>query len=98
MPCSLVEADLPTIRFGDRAIALPGSRIARVSLGIALILGGILGFLPILGFWMIPLGLLILSFDIPSVRRWRRRLSVWWASWRHGRKSGPARKSARNGT
>jgi hypothetical protein len=27
---------------------------------------------------MIPLGLLVLSVDIPIVRRWRRRLAVWW--------------------
>jgi hypothetical protein len=27
---------------------------------------------------MIPLGLLVLSVDIPIVRRWRRQLAVWW--------------------
>jgi hypothetical protein len=27
---------------------------------------------------MIPLGLLVLSVDIPIVRRWRRKLAVWW--------------------
>jgi hypothetical protein len=32
----------------------------------------------VLGFWMIPLGLLVLSVDIPIVRRWRRQLAVWW--------------------
>ena len=47
-------------------------------LGVLLIFGGILGFLPILGFWMIPVGLFVLSVDIPLVRRGRRRLSVWW--------------------
>ncbi len=53
-------------------------RILRVIIGILLVLGGILGFLPILGFWMIPLGLMVLSYDLPIVRRWRRRLEVWW--------------------
>ncbi len=53
-------------------------RILRVIVGILLLLGGILGFLPILGFWMIPLGLMVLSYDLPIVRRWRRRLEVWW--------------------
>lgn len=52
-------------------------RILRVIVGILLLLGGILGFLPILGFWMIPLGLMVLSYDLPIVRRWRRRLEVW---------------------
>jgi hypothetical protein len=32
----------------------------------------------VLGFWMIPLGLLVLSVDLPVVRRWRRQLTVWW--------------------
>jgi hypothetical protein len=27
---------------------------------------------------MIPLGLLVLSVDVPIVRRWRRQLAVWW--------------------
>lgn len=47
-------------------------------LGILLIFGGFLGFLPILGFWMIPLGLFILSYDIPAVDRQRRKLMAWW--------------------
>jgi hypothetical protein len=42
----------------------------------ALVFGGFLGFLPVLGFWMIPLGLLVLSQDLPAVRRWRRSLVV----------------------
>src|ERR1700712_2260408 len=71
--------------FGSLRIPLPRSRLARKATGIALIIGGFLGFLPILGFWMIPLGLLVLSQDVPIVRRWRRRLDVWWA--RRRRKS-----------
>ncbi len=57
---------------------LPKSKPLRVGLGISLIGCGLLGFLPVLGFWMIPLGLLILSVDFPAVRRWRRQLTVWW--------------------
>ncbi len=53
-------------------------RWLRVVVGVLLIFGGILGFLPILGFWMVPLGLLVLSYDLPMVRRWRRRLEVGW--------------------
>ena len=66
------------IRFAGRELRLPQSRTIRVGLGILLIGGGLLGFLPVLGFWMIPLGLLVLSIDIPIVRRWRRRLTLWW--------------------
>ena len=67
-----------SVRLGRHRIKLPGSRVARIGLGVFLIIGGVLGFLPIVGFWMIPLGLLVLSTDIPVVRRWARRLTVWW--------------------
>lgn len=57
---------------------LPQSKPIRVGLGILLIGCGLLGFLPVLGFWMIPLGFLVLSVDLPAVRRRRRQLTVWW--------------------
>ncbi len=38
-------------------------RWVRNPVGFLLIFGGVLGALPILGFWMIPLGLVILSVD-----------------------------------
>jgi len=44
----------------------------RTLVGILFIIGGAFGFLPILGFWMIPLGLAILMLDIRSVTRWLR--------------------------
>jgi hypothetical protein len=46
-----------------------------------LVLGGLLGFLPVLGFWMVPLGLVILAVDFPIVRRLKRRLEVWLGRW-----------------
>jgi hypothetical protein len=64
------------IRVGQRIICLPARAPVRVTLGSGLIIGGFLGFLPILGFWMVPLGFLILSQDLPMVRRWRRSLVV----------------------
>ena len=68
----------PKIRLFDRHWHLPKSKPIRIGIGIALIAGGLLGFLPVVGFWMIPLGLLVLSIDLPIVRRWRRQLTVWW--------------------
>lgn len=50
----------------------------RRATGAALIGGGMLGFLPVLGFWMIPLGLVVLSVDSHPIRRHRRRAEVWW--------------------
>ena len=61
-----------------REFTMPRSRGVRIALGALLIVGGILGFLPILGFWMIPLGLLVLSYEFALVRRHRRRFVVWW--------------------
>lgn len=66
--------------------------------GILLMIGGALGFLPILGYWMFPLGLALLAVDIPWARRWYRLLYVaWgrtvgvvvkrWRAWRAARRS-----------
>jgi len=52
----------------------------RILLGILLIIGGLFGFLPIVGFWMLPLGAIVLAREVPVVarllervrRRWRR--------------------------
>jgi hypothetical protein len=65
------------LRIGKWRLRLPQSRILRTALGIGFIIGGILGFLPVVGFWMIPVGLLILSNDFRPIRRWRRKLVVW---------------------
>ena len=75
----------PKLKFAGRHFHLPASRGLRVILGVVFLIGGLLSFLPILGIWMIPLGLLILSIDIALVRRHRRRFSVWWGRRRQQR-------------
>ena len=78
---------MPKVRIGRFAIELPRNRIVRISLGVALIvLGGVFGWLPILGYWMVPLGLLVLASDSAVIRRWNRRASVAIVSWWRGRK------------
>jgi hypothetical protein len=67
-----------TIKIGSYSWTLPDYAPARILIGIVLILGGFLGFLPILGFWMVPLGLAVLSYDIPRVRLFRQKLMAWW--------------------
>ena len=67
-----------SIRIGSYKLPLPRSRLLRILIGILLMIGGLFAFLPVLGFWMIPLGMLVLSIDIPRVRRWRRRFAVWF--------------------
>lgn len=87
------EGKLP---FGARklqALRRPEHRFLRMPLGVLLVIGGVLGFLPVLGFWMVPLGLLLLSIDIPPLQGSasaaiicaRRRLTIWsrrWHAWR----------------
>jgi hypothetical protein len=41
----------------------------RITLGGVFVLFGAFGFLPIVGFWMIPAGLAILSIDVPWAQR-----------------------------
>lgn len=49
----------------------PGGRasILRIPVSLLLIAGGIFSFLPGLGIWMLPLGLLLLAVDVPVLRR-----------------------------
>lgn len=46
--------------------------------GLLFMVGGVFGFLPILGFWMFPLGLALIALDLPPTRktieRWMKRL------------------------
>ena len=66
------------LQMGRVSLPLPRSRVPRIALGSTLVVGGCLGFLPILGFWMVPVGLVVLSQDIAFVRKRRRRVTIWW--------------------
>jgi hypothetical protein len=46
---------------------------------------------------MVPLGLLVLSVDLPVVRRLRRRVEVWWGR-RNGRNVRPNGKPGQGTT
>ena len=43
--------------------------LLRVPLALALILGGVFSFLPVLGLWMLPLGVMLLALDVPRLQR-----------------------------
>ncbi|CAH0340537.1 hypothetical protein [Rhizobium sp. CECT 9324] len=73
-----IDAERGRLCLGSFEIPFPRSRGGRIAAGSALIGGGFLGFLPILGFWMVPAGLIVLSHDLPFVRRKRRRMAIWW--------------------
>jgi hypothetical protein len=70
-----------TINFAGFNVRIPHHPLLRIGLGVILVIFGLLGFLPILGFWMLPLGLIILSVDSAIVRRWRRRATVRLGHW-----------------
>jgi hypothetical protein len=40
----------------------------RFPIALLLIAGGLFAFLPVLGIWMLPLGLLLLAVDLPVLR------------------------------
>jgi hypothetical protein len=92
-----MRARKPRLTIGRFSVAIPASRPLRVGLGLLLILCGLVGFLPVLGFWMIPLGIMVLSIDIGPVRRLRRRVEIWWAKRRRNRvsRSAPAQTKKR---
>jgi hypothetical protein len=46
----------------------PTARLVRVPIGVLLVCGGVLSALPILGVWMLPLGLLLLAVDVPPLQ------------------------------
>ena len=74
-----------------KRIPLPQSMVMRRALGGTFVAGGVLGFLPVLGFWMVPVGFIILSHDSHRVRRWRRRSEIHiWRKWIKKRSATPA--------
>ncbi|MCI0467170.1 MAG: hypothetical protein L0Y57_09235 [Beijerinckiaceae bacterium] len=52
----------------------PGLRLIRIPVGVLLLAGGLIGFLPLVGFWMVPLGLAVLAIDFPIAGRMLRKL------------------------
>jgi hypothetical protein len=51
-----------------RWLRMPSSFAIRLVIAILLILGGIFSFLPVLGLWMLPLGLLLIAQDVPLLQ------------------------------
>lgn len=69
------------------------ARWVRVPVGLLLMAGGVFSFLPVLGVWMLPLGLLLLAIDIPLLKAPMNRFMIWgerkiqvWRRWWQGRR------------
>jgi len=58
----------------------------RIITGGLFALLGLLGFLPVLGFWMVPVGLAILAIDIPAAKRLVSRITTAFNKWRRSRR------------
>src|SRR5262245_14392985 len=69
---------LPTpLRSAVLTVPRPSARHLRVPSRIALTFGGLFGFLPVVGFWMLPLGLAVLADGLPPLRSLRSRILDW---------------------
>ncbi|MBL0402595.1 hypothetical protein JKG68_01280 [Microvirga aerilata] len=60
-----------------RSLRHPDSRWVRIPVGVLLVLGGIFSILPFLGIWMLPLGLLLIAYDVPVLRAPVGRFTIW---------------------
>jgi hypothetical protein len=76
----------PLFRHRVHWLLRPGSRWVRWPAALLFILGGVVWFLPVVGFWMLPLGLILLAEDVPPLRRWLvgvlMSAEAWWHRWR----------------
>jgi hypothetical protein len=64
-------------RSSIRWLRQPSTLWIRMPVGALLTCGGVLGFLPVLGFWMLPIGLVLLADDVPLLRSVRSQMLDW---------------------
>jgi hypothetical protein len=68
--CDRIEKHLPD--WSSRFLSWlrqPSNRGVRILVATLLGMGGLFSFLPVLGLWMLPLGLIIISQDFPFLQR-----------------------------
>lgn len=81
----LIQRRFPALAGFVRGMRSNRALLIRLPIALILIFGGVLSFLPFLGIWMLPLGLMLLAIDVPFLQgpvsvlfiRWRRRIAVW---------------------
>lgn len=87
-----LERMIPGARAPLQALRSNRWRLVRLPLAVILIVGGMISFLPLLGIWMLPLGLLLLAVDLPFLRgpistfliKSRKLVQHWRRRWRRG--------------
>jgi hypothetical protein len=80
-----LERELPErVAWSIRNLRHPHAHWLRIPVGVLFMLGGVFSILPFLGIWMLPLGLLLIAYDVPFLRRPVGRFTIWsarkWAS------------------
>ena len=60
-----------------RWLRQPSSVWIRAPAAVLMTCGGLFGFLPVLGFWMLPVGVALLADDVPILRSLRSRILDW---------------------
>ena len=74
----MINRRVPTkVSQSIRWLRKPSSFAARLAVGLLLILGGIFSFLPVLGIWMLPLGLLLIAQDVPFLQKPLVNVLAW---------------------
>ncbi|MBP2310925.1 hypothetical protein [Azospirillum soli] len=73
-----IEGKLPdAMARALRWLREPQATWVRIPAGILLVLGGLFSFLPVLGIWMLPLGIVLLAYDVPFLKAPTGRALVW---------------------
>lgn len=76
----MITAKLPAkMRRAIQWLRKPEQKWVRLPSGLLFILGGLLSFLPVLGVWMLPLGILLLAEDIPLFQSLSGKMLGWIA-------------------
>lgn len=56
----------------------PDAKPVRIPVAILCLIGAMFSFLPLLGIELLPLGLLLLAHDVPSLRQPAARMTMWF--------------------
>ena len=73
----LIERLPSAVRSAAHWLRQPSARLVRIPAGILLCVGGAFGMLPVLGFWMLPVGVVLLAEDVLPLRRATSRILDW---------------------
>jgi len=91
-----MERRMPVLRRPLRVLLDESGGIVRWAVALLLLAGGLLSFLPFLGVWMLPLGLLLLAIDVPVLRGPISALTIRGRRWTTGRLRRIGVRAARN--